>query len=160
MATLSRFFWEKNHVKVDTYVFDIVSLPNALEVGKALQTHSTADLIQVTFTADGGAFPSLQTDRRVVFKEDHAQKQNVDFSAYKRGGSGYSPAHYLAAWGKNKDKGRRGVTIPAPLMTWDAKVADLRSILETALRMAWRDQSYEITAFRLISPNLKRRVSA
>ena len=160
MATLSRYFWAKNKVEVDTYIFDIVSLPNALEVGKALQTHSTADLMQVTFTADGGAFPSLKTDRRVVFVEDHAEKQSVDFSVYKRGGSGYPIAHYLAAWGRNKDKGRRGVTIPAPLMAWDANRTELRTILETALRMAWRDQSYEITAFRLISPNLKRRVSA
>ena len=157
MATLSRFFFQKNKNEAETYVLDIVSLSNALEVGKLLQELSTASVVQVNFSADGGVLPDMKADRRVKFVEHSPQKEKVDFSAFQKAGTGMTILHYLAFYGRTLKHKRRCVTVPAPHVDWAAHINEYQARVESVLHMAWRDESFRVTKIRVISPNIKRK---
>lgn len=158
MGRITRVFWQKNGNEKDTYFQGAVSYENALEVVKALQGASSADVVRVSHGV-GAVVPSLASlGRRAFLYDVDPDVVPVNLSAFKLSGEGQALTQFLAV---RLMSGRDtfSLTVPAPLFA----LLDRQEMQDAFLQnVIWLFQSaarVKITRSRiwLTSPNIHRR---
>lgn len=115
MGHITRVFWQKDGKEKDTYFQGAVSYDNALEVVKALQGASSADVVRVTF-GRGSVFPSLDAPGRRAFAYDiEPEVYEVNLSPFKLSDEGKALTTFLAVRLMSFEQ-TFSLTVPAPLL--------------------------------------------
>lgn len=157
MATLTKFFWNNGVTFKDTYLYHLPTIANALEMARALQGVSAADLYMFDFSPSGVCLPS-GTGRRYEY-EVKPTTQKVTLTAYKRPGEGAGLGVFFVVY-LIGGKTRIALTAPSPrLALLDDKQAtqamaeDLRRAYQNAVKVS----GLSVSGVRVIAPKQYRK---
>ena len=159
MPTMTTFYWTLEKRDYQHYIYDIVSLSNALEVGKVLQVMSSASLSEIDFAPVGVCLPSNTEDRRRFEMAEKPDTEKVDFSNYRRAGDGLGLGAFLAYYFRGFPT-RRAFCVPSPRKNLLDDVQAVKTAgeeLQRVIRMALRVSTATVSKTRVIYPNAYRK---
>jgi hypothetical protein len=152
MATLTKFFWKNSVEAKDTYLYGLVSVSNALEMGRALQTVSSATLYQFEFSPSGVCLPG-GTGRRYEY-EIKPNTEKPTLTAYKRPGDGAGMGVFFVVYLTGGTR-RIALTAPSPRVALlnDAHAAKIiAEELCRAFRNAAKISTLSVSSLCIIAP--------
>lgn len=158
MATLTKFFWNNGVTFKDTYLYNIPTIANALEMARALQGVSSADLYMFDFTPSGVCLPA-GSGRRYEY-EVKPTTTKVELTAYKRPGNGAGIGVFFVVY-LIGGKTRIALTAPSPRLTLlEDKIASqaMAEELRRAYQNAVKISGLSVSGVRVIAPKQYRKV--
>ncbi len=114
MATLTSFFWKIGTVERNTHLYNLPSPSNALEMARALQGVSSADVTQIDFSLSGVCLPS-GAGRRYEY-EIKPTKEKPNLTAYKRPGDGAGLGVFFVVYLTGSER-QLSMTAPSPRLS-------------------------------------------
>ena len=157
MATLTKFFWNNGVTFKDTYLYNIPTIANALEMARALQGVSSADLYMFDFTPSGVCLPS-GAGRRYEY-EITPTTQTPDLTAYKRPGAGAGLGVFICVYLVG-GKTRLALTAPSPRFALLESPAAMQTLAEEwrrAYQNAVKVSGLAVSSYRVIAPKQYRK---
>ena len=157
MGTLSIFFWKDASASKDTYIYGIPTAGPALEMGRALQGASSADLYQIDYTPSGVCLPS-GAGRRYEY-EMPPTTQTPDMTAYKRPGAGAGLGVFVCVYLVG-GKTRIALSAPSPRFALLESPAAMQTLAEEwrrAYQNAVKVSGLSVSGVRVIAPKQYRK---
>ena len=158
MGTLSIFFWKDASASKDTYIYGIPTAGLALEMGRALQGASSADLDRIDFTPSGVCLPS-GTGRRYEYALAPVT-DTPDLSAYKRPGVGVGMGVFFCVYLLLGGKTRTALSAPSPRLALLNDPAAMQAMAEEwrrAYSNAVKVSGLAVSGWRIIAPKQYRK---
>ena len=152
MATLTSFLWKIDKVERNTHLYNLPSPSNALEMARALQGVSSADVTQIDFSLSGVCLPS-GAGRRYEY-EIKPTTTKPTLTAYKRPGDGAGLGVFFVVYLSGYTT-RLALSAPSPRLNLLSDSSAMQTMAEDLCRTfknAAKLSGLSVSCVRIIAP--------